>query len=451
MRLRRLSLLARITAGSLLIAALISVVAVILLYNQVERIVFQGEVAVLSNIEAPYRIAVKAESGEPLDRPAPGQLVAVIAPDATPRIDTLPGALSARLPALSQGADRTEQESVGGRSYLVRVRGVATKSGEWHIVSARDTRVQSALLGQVSALLIGSIVVLNLGFGGASWLIGAAALRPVSRLRRSAQNLVLRPGHELLPSGPVDDEITRLARTLNELITSLRASAARERQIVADASHELRTPLAILHAQFELALAETTSMESARRDLAAAQATLVRLTSIATSLLELSRLDAQSGGGRATVEQLAAELADAADRGRLQASDHDVELDFDAELTDGSAQVAVSDEDFGRVIDNLVRNSLAAVGEGGRIDLLLRQHTRGVTVSVADDGGGMDPAYVRHATERFSRADTSRRTPGAGLGLSIVAAVVAHAGGTLLFDNRPGQGLTVRLELPTAS
>jgi signal transduction histidine kinase len=318
-------------------------------------------------------------------------------------------------------------------------------------VSARNTRVPSALLAQVSALLIGTIVVLNLGFGTASWLIGAAALRPVARMRRSAQNLVLRRGDELLPSGPVDDEITRLARTLNELITSLRASAARERQIVADASHELRTPLAILHAQLELALAETASLGSARRDLEAAQATLARLTGIATSLLELSRLDAQSGGGSATVERLAAELADAADRGRVQAAGRDIELDFEAEVADGSVEVAVGAEDFGRVLDNLVRNSLAAVGERGRIGLLLRQHERGVTVSVTDDGGGMDPDYVRHATERFSRADSSRGTAGAGLGLSIVAAVVAHAGGTLLFENRPGEGLTVRVELPFAS
>lgn len=449
MRRTGLSLLARITGGSLLIAVLISGVAGVLLYEQVRRIVYQGEQAILQGMEAPYRAAIQQESTEPMDVPAKGQLLAVVDPSGTDRLDNLPPPLAGRLPELVARPEGTGEVLSDGMPYLVRVAHVSASGGVWHIVSARDTRVQSALLEQVAALLVASLVILNLGFAGASWLIGRAALRPVSRMRMSAESLILTSGSELLPVGPAEDEIARLARTLNELLTDLRASAERERQVVSDASHELRTPLAILHSQLELAQVEAATLPDMRRDVAAAQRTLARLSALATSLLELSRIDAQSVRGRATVEELASELGNAVDRGRLHVDGRQVEIDFDVTLPGGERDViAISVNDFGRVVDNLVQNALAAIGPAGRVELSLRQYSGGVALSVADDGGGMDPGFVRHATERFSREDPSRRGGGAGLGLSIVDAIVSVAHGTVTIDNRPGAGLTVTVDLP---
>jgi two-component system OmpR family sensor kinase len=447
MRLSRLTIRTRITGGSLLIAVLISIVAGILIYSQVQRIVSDGQTAVLQNIEAPYITALGEGGSEEVDPPGPAQLVAVVDTDGHVQIDTLPPELSSMIPALIQREGKTAHVAVTDGSYLVRV--TATASGDWHVISAIDDRVQASVLNQVAWLLIGTIAGINLAFGAASWLIGSAALSPVARLRRSAAELVAAGGGDLLPVGPAQDEIAELARTLNELITELRASADRERQIVSDASHEFRTPLAILTTQLELAQKEGVSREQLQTDVTAAQRTLTRLTALATSLLELSRLDAGSGPGEATVHELAAEFADCADRGRQRVSGRDIRVEYAVDAADHDGDlVAVSTADFGRACDNLVSNSLAAMGAEGLVTLEFVAEATGLHVRVTDDAGGMDDGFLPHAFDRFSRAGYARTGGGAGLGLAIVQGIVTVAGGTVTIDNRPADGVTIDLFFP---
>jgi signal transduction histidine kinase len=454
-RLNRLGIRARITGGSLLIAILISIVAGVIIRNQVVHIVYDGELSVLSSIEAPYRLALTHEPTEDLDAPGADQYAVVVNPDGVLKVDSLPRALQQRLPQLLHHAEGTRTVQIGEVSYLVRLSTVATPQGDWSILAARNGSAQSSVLNGVTVLLVVALAIINLTFGAASWLIGTVALNPVNRLRRSAGQLAARPGDDLLPVGPADDEIAQLARTLNELIAELRASTDRERQIVSDASHELRTPLAILHTKLELAQSQATTLKQMRTDVASAQRTLQRLSALATALLELSRIDAQSARGSATVDELATELADAADRGRLRVGSGEVVIDFtvdvDAQGPAGRRAVAVSTHDFGRVCDNLVTNALAARPDAGRIELALHPAPSGVLLAVTDEAGGMDEAFLPHAFDRFAR-DTERpmAPSGAGLGLAIVSGIASVAGGRVALVNSPGEGLRVEVELPFA-
>lgn len=449
MKISRLTIRARITGGSLVIAVLISVVAGIVIYSQVQRIISDDQHAVLENVEASYLAALSGSVTDDVDPPGPDQLVAVVDPRGDAAVNTLPDPLATQLAELVARSGETREVSAGGLGYLVRVSPVETSEGTWEVVTASSTEVTAQLLNQVAWLLIASIAGINIAFGAASWFIGTAALAPVGRLRRSAEGLVTTGESELLPVGPAEDEIAELARTLNRLIAELRASAERERQIVSDASHEFRTPLAILQTQLELAQAESSSLPQMQADVAAARRTLARLSSLATSMLELSRLDAQVDPGTATLAELAGELADAADRGRQRVGARDIRIDFASD--DGPVEttiISIGVADFGRLVDNLVSNALAVMPGGGAIVLTLESLQQGVRLRVADDGGGMDPDFVPHAFDRFSRADSARTGGGAGLGLSIVAGIVAVAGGTATLDNRPGSGLTVEIVLP---
>jgi signal transduction histidine kinase len=257
-------------------------------------------------------------------------------------------------------------------------------------------------------------------------------------------------GSELLPVGPAQDEISDLARTLNELIGQLRTSAERERQIVSDASHELRTPLAIIQTQLELAQRQATTLPAMKTDVAAAQRTLARLSVLATSMLELSRIDAQATPGRSTTGALAAELANAADRGRQRVGHRDIRIEYSSDIPESGVTIAVSEADFGRVCDNLVNNALAAMAQSGLIELALVAREDGVTLRVDDSAGGMDTAFEPLAFDRFSRADDARAGEGSGLGLPIVAGIAAVSGGDVTLDNRPGEGLGVEVRFPLA-
>ena len=123
--------------------------------------------------------------------------------------------------------------------------------------------------------------------------------------------------------GGADDEIERLARTLNDLIRRLRASADRERQLVSDASHELRTPLAILKTQLELARTEASSVEQLVDDIRGAERSADRLTRLVGSLLDLSSLDAAEHPGESSAEDLRSEVEGAVGRARFRAGDGD--------------------------------------------------------------------------------------------------------------------------------
>ncbi|BDV31616.1 sensor histidine kinase [Microbacterium terricola] len=438
MNLSRLSIRTRITGGSLLIAVMISIVVGIVIFTQVERIVSEGQERLLEGIEGPYVTAINSGDSEEMDFPGPGQYVAVVDPTEDVVLNTLPEPLAGQVTTIAAEPDGVRMI---GEDYLVRSTSVGTSDGTWHVITA--SRSDEHVLRGVALLLIGSLTVINLAFGAAAWLIGSAALAPVTRLRRSAEVLVTTSGTDLLPVGPADDEISELASTLNELINDLRASADRERQIVSDASHEFRTPLAILQTRLELALSQAATLADMRSDVAAAQKTLTRLSSLATSMLELSRIDSQAEPGRSSIAALATELADAADRGRHRAAGRDIRIDYTAEARDEDVFVCVSEPDFGRVCDNLVNNSLDAVGDGGVIELSVERAGEVIRLRVSDDGGGMDEAYVPHAFDRFSRESRARTRGGAGLGLSIVAGIASLSGGTATLVNAPGHGLRV--------
>lgn len=447
MKLSWLTIRTRITGGSLLIAILISVVAGIVIYTQVARIVNESQIRVLQGIEGQYVTAITTGDTEELDSPGPGQFVAVVDPSGTIAIDTFPDDLADHALDLAGQEDGDRTVDGDATDYLVRSTSVAAADGTWHVITASDN--DSNVLDEVAWLLIASIAGINIAFGASAWLIGSAALSPVSRLRRSAADLVAKPGKDVLPVGPAHDEISELAVTLNTLIAELRASADRERQIVSDASHEIRTPLAIIQTRLELAQHQAQSVDEMKAEVAAAQRTLRRLSSLATSLLELSRIDARGGVGSATVPDLSVELADAADRGRLRVADRAIRIDYVDGTTTPNATVAVSESDFGRVCDNLVGNAVQAIGDRGWIELGLVQDRGRIILTVSDDGGGMDEAFVPFALDRFSRPGDARTTGGAGLGLSIVAGIAANAGGSVSFVNAPGTGLRVEVRFPT--
>ncbi|WP_337006193.1 sensor histidine kinase [Microbacterium sp. LB12] len=448
MNLSRLTIRARITGGSLLIAILISIVAGIVIYSQVARIVDESQIRVLEGIEGQYVTAITTGDTAELDMPGPGQYVAVIDPSGTVALDTLPEGLSERVSELAAEPDGDRTVDAASSRFVVRSTSVDAGEGTWRVVTADEA--DSAVLSALAWLLIASIAGINVAFAASSWLIGSAALSPVSRLRRSASELVAAPGAELLPVGPAHDEISELAETLNELIVQLRASAERERQIVSDASHEFRTPLAIIQTRLELAQRQSLTLDDMKSDVAAAQRTLTRLSSLATSLLELSRIDAQTTRGSASIAALAEELADAADRGRLRVAGRRVRIDYADDIRLPGAVVSVSVDDFGRICDNLIGNAANAIGDEGAIELRLTQGSGGVILAVNDDGGGMDEEFVPFALDRFARQSEARSKGGAGLGLSIVAGIAANAGGSVSLVNTPTVGLRVEVWLPTA-
>ncbi|GIE76491.1 two-component sensor histidine kinase [Actinoplanes philippinensis] len=295
---------------------------------------------------------------------------------------------------------------------------------------------QLVVLAVATPLLVAALCVL----GG---LLVRAALRPVDELTREAAAISTLDSDRRLPAVAGDDEIARLAATLDGMLSRLAVAFARERAFVDDASHELRTPIAIMRGEIDLALQAVDDPEEVRRSLSAAQRQAARLGRLAEDMLLLAR---ERAGALAVLREPVdlTDLAHAEARALGPVTDVRIEVRGDPVIVDADAGR------IRQVLANLAANSAAAGARTARVTV--GADGAGVRIEWADDGPGFPPDLLDRAFERFVRGDPSRTSStGAGLGLSIVRAVVtAHGGSAELRNGPPLGGAVVTVRLPAA-
>lgn len=278
------------------------------------------------------------------------------------------------------------------------------------------------------------------------WFAIGAALRPVERMRRQASGISEQSAGERLEVPEADDELRRLAETLNAMLDRLEGAIERERAFASDASHELRTPLAILRTELELALRGARPAEDLREAIASALEETSRLSALADGLLVLARADSdrRSIAGTDTVDLGAVASSVAA---RFGVAPPTLPTDEPADVRGDALRLE-------QAVANLVENALRHGAPP--IDMTVARRAaprtdgrpaRGdvVEVVVGDRGPGVPESFLPRAFERFSRADAARSTPGTGLGLSIAQAIAQAHGGDVTLDPRPGGGTLARL------
>ncbi len=447
--MRRLSIRARITLGSVLVAVVLLGGALLVVRAQMAQVLSASDTALAAGDLTSFVADILADPEVEVDDPGTGVLVSIRNPDGQVEVDSLPHdvreVVEAREPADAEFRMTDDED----RGFVVVGRRVETTAGTWMLWSARSTSASElAMEGLDRVLLVGGGLLLA-GFAAASWVLATLALRPVTRMRIRAEGL----GTELdgeLPIGRADDELADLARTLNDLLARVRASSVREKQMVSDAAHELRTPLAALRTQLELAHRDFGDAEALERDVRSAESSATRLAGLAGNLLELSRLEADEGGTsrQASAEALVTEFLGAVDRARLIALATSTEVAFDVSVPVGDVRYRLDSASFGRLADNLLANAVTAAA-GGTVEARLIQEGGSLTLAVSDDGPGMPPDFLPHAFERFSRPDVARtaQSGGSGLGLALVQAIASAAGGTAEVANTQG-GFTATAHLP---
>lgn len=441
--MRRLSVRARLTLGSTLLALVLLTIALVVTRFVVIGMLNDVDTSLARADLAPFRVDIAAGDDRP-DAPASGVLVRITAPDGQRVVDTLPHELGERLedqPLAGAVRLRVESEEV---PYALVGETVETSDGTWTMWAARSAEGTAiAIRGLDVVLAVGGAVLVAL-FALASWLLARAALAPVERMRRAAAELPAE-GDAVLPVGRTRDELAQLAATLNDFLARIRAATTRERQMVSDAAHELRTPLAALRTRLELARAAASGDARLEADLAAAEHDATRLGDLASNLLALARLEQGSPPESIALSEARDAIGDAVDRARLLAPRCDIDL---AVAVDDDGRIAVGEASIGRVVDNLLSNAITATGGAGRIRVELDRRDDDVVLAVDDDGPGMPEEFLARAFERFARADDARtRTSGgAGLGLALVLGIARAAGGHATARNlHPGLRVEVRL------
>lgn len=344
----------------------------------------------------------------------------------------------------------------GGPAF--RVRASTLLNGDLLIVAQplgdTDSTLHHLLL--VELAVTGCAVVVAL-LGGL-WLV-RIGLRPLLDMERSAESIADGNLTERVPGENASTEVGRLARTLNVMLARiesafsarlaserrLRASEAQLRRFVADASHELRTPIAAISAYAELfGRGASEQKEDLERLMIGIRNETSRMEHLVADLLLLARLDE----GR-PMEQHSVDLVALCAEAVHTASTVGPEWPLTFEASE-PIEVMGDATSLRQVVDNLLGNVRAHTPPGTTARVTVELDDGGARIDVSDDGPGMDPEEAEHIFERFYRSDPSRSRAhgGAGLGLSIVSAIVAAHGGSVAAHGRAGSGTTFTVHLP---
>ncbi|WP_081829693.1 sensor histidine kinase [Paraoerskovia marina] len=350
-----------------------------------------------------------------------------------------------------------------------------TVGTEWRVITlplvdSTGATVGGAFIGlplaeidQTVTFLVRTLTVSAVVIAAIGGLIAAIAvrrsMRPLREIEETAAGIAAGDLSRRVRPAPENTEVGSLANSLNVMLTHVEvafaereASEQRMRQFVSDASHELRTPVAAIRGYAELyGMGALTEPEQIDDTIARIEDSATRMGALVADLLALARLDE----GRALRQ-------DPVDVVRLaQDAAQDLHaLNPDRAVTvcalDGSARpsdlVVTGDEDrLRQVVINLIGNVARHTPATAPCEIALGRSDDGRAVlEVRDHGPGVDPAQADRIFERFYRADASRtrESGGSGLGMAIVAAIVAAHRGTVRVGSTPGGGLTVVVTLP---
>jgi two-component system OmpR family sensor kinase len=346
----------------------------------------------------------------------------------------------------------------GGPSF--RVRASTLHNGDILIVAQplEDTGSTLHQLLLIELAVTGGAVVLAL-IGG-FWLV-RLGLRPLRDMERTAESIAAGNLTERVQGENQKTEMGRLARTLNVMLARiesafgarvaserrLRASEARLRRFVADASHELRTPIAAISAYAELfGRGASEQKEDLERLMGGIRDETGRMEHLVADLLLLARLDEGRPMEERSVD-LVALCAEAVQTASTVGPDWPITFHASRPI-----EVMGDATSLRQVVDNLLGNVRAHTPPGTEAQVSVEPEGEGAVITVADNGPGMEPDEAAHIFERFYRSDPSRSRAhgGAGLGLSIVSAIVANHGGTVSAQGTVGEGTTFTVHLPPA-
>jgi len=330
--------------------------------------------------------------------------------------------------------------------YRVLASPFRSADGERIVIVATSLEAADAAVTRVrQALLIGGGVAVVLAALGA-WVLAAAALRPVERMRREAAEISEHDSSAQLRVPTTRDEIAALGSTMNALLARLQGALSRQRAFVADAGHELRTPLAVLRMELEMAARPDRTPDELRDAIAHAGKETERLARLADELLLLARADDDRGAPQRELVLLAPVLQRSADSMRPLADERAVNV---VVVVDRAIIAPMVADLMRQAVENLLTNALRYSSTGSTVTVRARVQRSDVVIEVLDEGPGFPPELLSEAFVRFRRADDarSRADGGAGLGLAIVLAVAQAHGGTAVAANRPGRGAVVTMTI----
>jgi len=348
------------------------------------------------------------------------------------------------LPQKSESAVRSLKDYRTGAKLFSLVALSEESGGQAYTIQVAQDRSSDERVERNFALLF--IIVLSgsvLASAFIAVIVTKRGLRPLQEMTRSFARIGPTHLNERVAPAGWPRELQPLATAFDDMLKRLDDSFTRLSQFSADLAHELRTPIANMMGEAQVALTRERTAAEYRETIESTIAECERLSRIVDNLLFVARVDAarepiarKRFDARAAVEKIAAFYQTIAD-------DHHVTISCS-----GNGEVYADPDLFERALANLLDNALRFTPENGSIQITLSDHEADFEVAVSDSGCGIAPQHLPRVFDRFYRAESSRSSDGAGLGLALVKSIVDLHGGSATIQSEIGSGTTVTLRFP---
>ncbi len=339
-------------------------------------------------------------------------------------------ALDIALPEEGHGAARVEVVAFADGTRLLVGRDLTERLGIQHVLEG--------------SLAAAAALMLALGVA-AGLVMSRHALRRLDAVNRTAAAILDGDLGERVALTGSHDEFDQLGAFLNLMLDRIQQLIATIRNVTHNVAHDLRTPLNRLRGRLEIALRAPRQPDEYRSVIRQAIRESDDIIATFNAMLRIAEIRGRGRARAAERVDLSDTVETLVDLYQPLAEDNGLRLTSEAPpgiAVDGDGQL------ISQALNNLIDNAVKYTPPGGDVTVALRATDAAVELEVRDTGAGIPADKRGEVLQHFSRLDSSRHTPGSGLGLSLVAAVADYHGATLaLGNNHPG--LTVTLTFTT--
>jgi two-component system, OmpR family, sensor kinase len=288
------------------------------------------------------------------------------------------------------------------------------------------------------------VVILVIGLAGGGWIV-SRAIKPIKQISSAAVKISAGDLSQRINVAETESELGQLAAVLNSTFARLESAFAQQKQFASDAAHELRTPVSVILTQTQTALNREREAADYKQTVEACQRAAQRMRKLISALLELARLDAGQEQMKRLRFDFSKTIFDGIELIRPLAEERDVKI-F-SEFT--PLEITGDAERLAQVVTNLLTNAIQYNHDGGETRVKLKSENGLAILTVSDNGDGISARDLPHIFERFYRADKSRSSGNAGLGLAISKAIVEAHGGMIEVVSEENVGTIFTVRLPT--
>ncbi|MGD2172910.1 MAG: HAMP domain-containing sensor histidine kinase [Gammaproteobacteria bacterium] len=368
----------------------------------------------------------------------------------SPNFTPLAGNLSA-WPEVAPAADgwldfEFEDPRADGRMFQARARAYVLQ-GSMHLLVGRDTRDLKETQQLITrALLWGFAITLALALLGGA-IMSRGMLRRLELINQTSRNIMAGDLTQRIPTRGTGDEIDQLADSLNAMLDEIERLMDGIRHVSDNIAHDLRTPLTRLRNRLEHLQVELGNDNPHHEQVELSITDADRLLATFSALLRIARIEAGSHKTNFRSVDIATLVRDAAELYEALAESR--QLRFSTRI-EQAVSLNVDRDLLFQALINLLDNAVKYTPDGGEVSLELKRDGPVVDIVVSDSGPGIAEEERDKVVQRFYRLESSRSTPGSGLGLSLVMAVARLHHAELIFaDNDPGLKVTLRMRSGT--